>query len=91
MVRLEVHQNGMQHVAASNCFAEVHFDAYNLQDRIAVIRTFWLYTVFIADLGSNLIPSLTALDVDHMQTTNMLLSLLLSLLLLSLVVVLLWV
>ena len=90
MVRLEVHQNGMQHVAASSCFAEVHIDAYNLQDRIAALRTFCIYIVFIADLGSNLIPALTALDVDHMQTTNMLMLLLLSLLL-SLLVVLLWV
>ncbi len=73
---LEVLQNGTRHVVAASCFVEVHI---KLQIRI---------TVFIADylpdLGSNLVPALTALDVDKTQPTNMLLLLLLSLLLLGL-------
>ena len=57
---LEVHQNGTRHVAASSCFVEVHTDAFKLQVRIAVVAD------YLPELGSNLIPALTALDVDQL-------------------------
>ena len=70
----------MRHVASSSCFAEVDIDAFKLklQVRIALVAD------YLPELGSKLIPALTALDVDKTQPTNIRLLLLLSLLLLSL-------
>ena len=75
MVQLEVHQNGTWHIASSNCFVEVDIDSFKLQVRIAMVAD------YLPELGSKLIPALTALDVDKTQPTNMILLLLLLLLL----------
>ena len=75
---LEVHQDDTWHIASSSCFVEVDIDAFKLklQVRIAMVAD------YLPELGSKLIPALTALDVDKTQPTNMMLLLLLLLLLL---------
>jgi hypothetical protein len=74
---LEVHQDDTWHIASSSCFVEVDIDAFKLklQVRIAMVAD------YLPELGSKLIPALTALDVDKTQPTNMMLLLLLLLLL----------
>merc|ERR1719267_262364 len=68
--RLEVHEDGAGHVAATGSLVVVHVDALQLEVGVTVVGTGRVDTVLIGDnlpeLGTNLVTALASLDVNEL-------------------------
>merc|ERR1712100_682433 len=66
--RLEVHEDGAGHIAATGSLVVVHVDALQLEVGVTVVGTGRVDTVLIGDnlpeLGTNLVTALTSLNVN---------------------------
>jgi len=65
---LEIHEDGAGHVPAASGFVVVNVDAFELEVGVAMVGTGGVDTVFVGDnlpeLGTNLVTTLTTLDVN---------------------------
>jgi hypothetical protein len=70
---LEVHKDSARDIAASSSFVVIHIDTFELEIRVAVVSTGRVDTVLVADnfpeLGTNLVTTLTGLDVNDFAHT----------------------
>ena len=66
---LEVHEDSPGHVAAAGRFVEVHVDALQLEVGITVVGAGGVNAVLVGhdlpELGTNLVPALTSLNMDY--------------------------
>mmetsp|Transcript_8068 Transcript_8068/g.14386 ORF Transcript_8068/g.14386 Transcript_8068/m.14386 type:complete len:454 (+) Transcript_8068:282-1643(+) len=68
--RLEIHEDGTGHIAATSGLVKVHVDALELEVRVAVVGAGGVYAVLIGDdlpeLGTDLVAALATLNVNDL-------------------------
>jgi hypothetical protein len=71
----EIHEDGSWDVSSSGGFVEVDVDSLELEIGVSVVSTGWVNTVLVGDdlpeLGTDLVTTLTGLDMNDFSHLNL--------------------